>query len=37
MGGSVTTRWFYLDVIAEKMKMYSYRHVIINVYPLCDS
>ena len=31
--GRFSTRWVGLHVIAEKMKIYSYRHVIKNVYP----
>jgi len=35
--GSVCTRWVGLYVIVEKMKIYSYLHVVKNLYPQVDS
>ena len=37
VSGRVCTEWVGLNVIAEKMKIYSYHHVIKNVYPPDDS
>jgi hypothetical protein len=37
VSGRVCTKWICLDVIAENMKMYSYLHVIKNLYPQDDS
>jgi len=35
--GMVYTRWLDLHVIAEKMKIYSYLHVVKIPYPQDDS
>jgi len=37
VGERVCTRWVFLHAIAEKMKIYSYCHVIKNPYPQDDS
>ena len=37
MGRRVCTRWVGLHVIAEKLKIYSYIHVVKNPYPQIDS
>ena len=35
--GRVCTRWVGLHVISEKMKIYSYFHIVKNAYPEDDS
>jgi len=37
LGGRVCTRWVGLHVISEKMKIYSYLHVVKIHYPQDDS
>jgi hypothetical protein len=37
LGGRFCTRWVCVHVIAEKMKIYSYLHVIKYAYPQDDS
>jgi len=37
VGRRVCTRWVGLHVIAEKLKIYSYIHVVKNPYPQIDS
>ena len=37
LGGRVCTRWVCLHVISEKMKMYSYLHIVKNAYSQDDS
>jgi hypothetical protein len=37
LGGRVSSRWVGLQVIAEKMKIYSYLQVVKIPYPQDDS
>jgi len=36
VGGKVCTRWVGLHVTAEKIKIYSYFHIVKNAYPQDD-